>query len=96
MGFMNRMVKGTFYVVLALFMLSQSYLFGLLFSGAIIAVVMAVWSIIKPLPELFVHKAWLVYILSGIPTGLYVFVFMLVDLIKGNSKKHNKQDNGNN
>ena len=88
---LNKMAKLPFYIGVAILVVIQSYSIGLIFSGAVLALVTAVWSAIKPLPLLFTEKMWLVYLLSGIPTGLYVLAFILIDLRK--SKKHNKQDN---
>lgn len=95
MGVRNKMVKGLFYVALVLFTIIQSYLLGLMFSGAVLSPVLGVWSIIKPLPSLVTDKLWLIYLLSGVPTGTAVAVYTLLDVIKARSKKHNKQDNGN-
>jgi hypothetical protein len=87
------MAKGIFYPLLILGTLIQSYILGLIFSGAGLALVEAVWTIIKPLPAVFTDRAWLIYLVSGIPVGLLIFVYTLVTVFKGNSKKHNKQDN---
>ena len=95
MSVLNKMSKGLFYTFLALYMIIQSYGFALLGSGALLSIVLAVWTIIKPLPSVMTEKMWLVYLLSGIPASIYVFVYLIVDLIKNRSKKHKKQDNGN-
>lgn len=88
---LNKIVKIPFYIGVAVLAVIQSYAMGLLFSGALVALVTATWSAIKPLPLLFTERMWLVYLLSGIPTGLYILVLIVTDLRK--SKKHNKQDN---
>jgi hypothetical protein len=54
-----------------------------------------VWTIIKPLPSVMTEKMWLIYLLSGIPASIYIFVYLIADLIQSRSKKHKKQDNGN-
>ena len=95
MSVRNKLSKRFFYVALTLFTVTQSYLLGLMFSGAILSPVLAVWSIIKPLPSLVTDKLWLIYLLSGVPTGTAVAVYTLLDVIKARSKKHNKQGNGN-
>lgn len=88
---LNKLAKIPFYVGVAVLAVIQSYAMGLLFSGTLVALVTATWSAIKPLPLFFTEKMWLIYLLAGIPTGLYVLVFIVTDLYK--SKKHNKQDN---
>ena len=95
MSVLNKMTKGLFYIVLICLMLFQSYIMGVFFSGAVLSLITAVWSIIKPLPPVMTEKTWLVYLLFGIPASIYIFVFILVDLIQSHSKKHNKQGNGN-
>lgn len=95
MSLKNKLVKGIFYPLLILGTLIQSYILGLLFSGAGLSLVEAVWTIIKPLPAVFTDRAWLIYLLCGIPTGLWVFIFTLISVFKDKSEKHNKQDNGN-
>ena len=96
MSILNKMSKGLFYVFLALYMFLQSAVTGMFFSGAFLSIVLSVWTIIKPLPLLVTEKMWLVYLLSAIPLTIIVFLYMLVDLIKAQLKKDNKQDNGNN
>ena len=95
MSVLNKTVRGFFYVGLTAFALVQSCVMGVFFSGAVLSVVTAVWTIIKPLPPVMTEKMWLVYLLSGIPASIYVFVYLVADLIKNRSKKHKKQDNGN-
>lgn len=96
MSILNKTVRGFFYVGLIAFALLQSCVMGIFFSGAVLSVVTAVWTIIKPLPSVMTEKMWLIYILSGIPASIYIFVYLVADLIKSRSKKHKKQDNGNN
>ena len=95
MSVLNKTVKGFFYVALMAYALLQSCIVGIFFSGAVLSVVTAVWTIIKPLPSVMTEKMWLVYLLSGIPASIYIFVYLIVDLIQSRSKKHKKQDNGN-
>ena len=95
MSVLNKTAKGMFYVFLALYMFLQSAFTGMFFSGAGLAVVLSVWTIIKPLPLIVTEKLWLVYLLSAVPLTVIMFFYMLVDLIKAQLKKNNKQDNGN-
>lgn len=93
MSILNKTAKGMFYVFLTLYMFLQSAITGMFFSGAGLAIVLSVWSIIKPLPSLVVEKLWLVYLLSAVPLTVIMFFYMLVDLIKAQLKKDNKEDN---
>ena len=95
MSVLNKMAKGMFYVFLTLYMFLQSAVTGMFFSGAGLAIVLSVWSIIKPLPLIVTEKLWLVYLLSAVPLTVIMFLYMFVDLIKTQLKKNNKQDNGN-
>lgn len=95
MSVLNKMIRGLFYIGLICLMIFQSCVMGVFFSGAVLSVVTAVWTIIKPLPSVMTEKMWLVYLLSGIPASIYIFVFILVDLIQSRSKKHNNKGNGN-
>lgn len=95
MSVLNKTAKGMFYVFLTLYMFLQSAVTGMFFSGAGLAIVLSVWSIIKPLPSAVTERLWLVYLLSAVPLTVIMFFYMLVDLIKAQLKKDNKQDNGN-
>lgn len=95
MSVLNKMAKGMFYVFLSLYMFLQSALTGMFFSGAVLSIVLSVWTIIKPLPLIVTERLWLVYLLSAVPLTVIMFFYMLVDLIKAQLKKDNKQDNGN-
>ena len=86
---LNKLSKGVFYLALVIFMLLQSYAIGLFFSGALLSIVTAVWSIIKPLPAVFTNKMWLIYLLTGVPAGLTIFIMIFVDSFSS-SKKHKK------
>ena len=86
-------IKGLGYIGLFLFTVFQSYAIGLVFSGAGVALIEAVWSIFKPLPSFLTQKAWLVYLLAGIPVSIAVFTYITIDVAKTQLEKHNKQDN---
>lgn len=96
MSVLNKMAKGMFYVFLTLYMFLQSAFTGMFFSGAVLSIVLSVWTVIKPLPSIVTERLWLVYFLSAVPLTVIMFFYMLVDLIKAQLKKDNKQDNGNN
>ena len=89
------MTKGAFYVLLTFYMIIQSYGIGLLAGSVLLSPVLAIWTIIKPLPLIVTQKLWLIWVLSAVPFGVAVYIYMLVNLVKANSKNHNKQDNGN-
>ena len=96
MSVLNKMAKRMFYVFLTLYMFLQSAFTGMFFSGAVLSIVLSVWTIIKPLPSVVTERLWLVYLLSAVPLTVIMFFYMLIDLIKAQLKKDNKQDNGNN
>ncbi len=86
---LNKLSKGIFYLALVVFMLLQSYAISLFFSGAVLSLVLAVWSVIKPLPAVITDKMWLVYTLAGAPAGLVIFIMISVDSFRS-SKKNKK------
>ena len=53
--------RGLFFGILTLYMVVQSYLVSMLFSGAVLALVMAVWSVVTKMPSLLVEKTWPVF-----------------------------------
>lgn len=93
MSVLNKTAKGMFYVFLTLYMFLQSAVTGMFFSGAVLSIVLSVWSIIKPLPSVVTERLWLVYLLSAVPLTVIMFFYMLIDLIKAQLKKDNKEDN---
>ena len=90
---LSTLIKGIGYLWLLIYTMIQSYIIGLIFSGVPTMLVMAVWSIIKPLPEVILDKMWAVYLVCGAPFGVAVFIFISIDVIKTQLKKNNKQDN---
>ena len=95
MGARNKIAKGAFYMLLTFYMVLQSYGIGLLAGSVLLSPVLAVWTIIKPLPLIITQKLWLVWLMSAVPFGVAVYVYLLVNLVKANSNKHNEEDNGN-
>ena len=88
--------KGLFFGLLTLYMVVQSYLVSMLFSGAVLALVMAVWSVATKMPSLLVEKTWLVYLLSCIPIAVGIYLSMLVEYIKENKKTLQQKNKENN
>lgn len=89
--------KGLFFGLLTLYMVVQSYLVSMLLSGAVLALVMAIWSAITKMPSLLVEKTWLVYLLSCAPIAIGIYLSMLIEYIKENKKllqQKNKENNG--
>ena len=95
MSVRNKIVKVAFYVLLTFYMILQSSGIGILIDSVLLSPVLAIWTIIKPLPLFLTQKLWLIWILSAVPFGVAVYIYMLVNLVKANSKNHNKKDNGN-
>lgn len=95
MSVRNKIVKVAFYALLTFYMLLQSSGIGILIASALLSPVLAIWTIIKPLPLFLTQKLWLVWLLSAVPFSIAVYIHLLVNLVKANSKHRNKQDNGN-
>lgn len=95
MKVVNKIAKAFFYIGLALYIVVQSYAVGLLAGGTGLALLLACWSAITKLPQELLSNLWLVYLLAGIPVGIYAFFYILKRVLPRKSKKHNKQDNGN-
>ena len=57
------------------------YGLGLITGGSLLSLVLALWSLIKPLPSVITEKMWLVYLVSGIPGGLYFIVYIIKSAI---------------
>ena len=95
MRVLNKLVKSLFYAGLALWILIQSYVLGLMAGGAVIAPVLALLSAINKLPPAVTDRWWMIYLLSGIPVGLYSLVYLVKGLLPQKSKQDKKQGNGN-
>ena len=94
---LNKIIsKGLFFGLLTLYMIVQSYLVSMLFSGAVLALVMAVWSVVTKMPSLLVEKTWLVYLLSCIPVAVGIYLSMLIEYIKENKKTLQQKNKENN
>lgn len=88
--------RGLFFGLLTLYMIVQSYLVSMLLSGAVLALVMAVWSAVTKMPSLLVEETWLVYLLSCIPVAVGIYLSMLIEYIKENKKTLQQKDKENN
>ena len=92
---LNKLMRALFYVGLALWILIQSYAIGLMAGGAFIAPVFALWSFINKLPPAVTDRWWIIYLLSGIPMGIYSLIYLIKRLVPRKSKQDKKQGNGN-
>ena len=89
-------IQALFYTAVFFWVLCQSYAIGLLGGGAGLALVLACWSALKPLPLFVAENLWLLYLLSGIPLGIYSAFFVFRNLIRSRRlKQDNTQGNGN-
>ena len=95
MKVLNKLIRVLFYAGLALWILIQSYAIGLMAGGAFIAPVFAVWSLINKIPPAVTDRWWIIYLVSGIPVGIYSLVYMVKRLVPRKSKQDKKQGNGN-
>ena len=95
MSVLNKFMKALFYAGLLLWLLLESYAIGLMAGGAFIAPVFAVWSVINRLPPVVTDRWWLIYLLTGIPVGIYSFIYLIKHVFFSHSKQDKKQGNGN-
>ena len=92
---LKKLTRAVLYTGLAIWVLIQSCVIGLMAGGAFIAPVFAVWSAINKLPPAVTDRWWLIYLLSGIPVGIYSLIYLIKHLIPRKSKQDKKQGNGN-
>lgn len=83
----NKIAKLFFYISLTLFMIMQSYVIGLFIGGAVLSLVLAVWNVFTCIPDFVCRHYWLVYLISGIPIGLYVLIYLIVSSHKNQKNK---------
>lgn len=95
MRVLTKLMRALFYTGLALWILIQSYAIGLMAGGVVMALVLAVWSAINKLPPAVTDRWWLIYLVSGIPVGVYSLVYLIKHLVPRKSKQDKKQGNGN-
>ena len=95
MRVLSKIVKSLFNIGLALWVLIQSYTIGLMVGGAVTAPVLAFLSAINKLPPAVTDRWWMIYLLSGIPVGIYSLVYLVKGLLPRKSEQDKKQDNGN-
>jgi hypothetical protein len=92
----NKIAQAFLYMLLHIYMMIVGYCLSLVVSGALLSLVLAVWSAINKIPPAVTDRWWLIYLLTGIPLGIYCYVYQLKGLLKSHQlKHHNKQDNGN-
>lgn len=92
---LNKLIRTLFYAGLALWILIQSYAIGLMAGGAFVSPILALLSFINKLPPAVTDRWWLIYLLSGIPMGVYSLVYLIKRLVPRKSKQDKKQSNGN-
>jgi hypothetical protein len=83
----NKIAKLFFYITLTLFMIMQSYVIGLFIGGAVLSLVLAVWSVFTYIPSYINDNYWLIYLVSGAPIGLYVLIYLIVSTHKNQKNK---------
>lgn len=93
MKVLNKLMKALFYAGLALWVLIQSYAIGLMAGGAVMALVLAIWSAVNKLPPAVTDRWWIIYLVSGIPVGVYSLVYLIRHLVPRKSKQDKKQGN---
>lgn len=95
MKVLTKSMRALLYTGLILWTLIQSYAIGLMAGGAFIVPVFAVWSAVNKLPPVVTDRWWLIYLLTGIPVGIYSFIYLIKHVFFSHSKQDKKQDNGN-
>ena len=92
---LNKLTRTLLYTGLALWTLVQSYVIGLMAGGAFVSPILALLSFINKLPPAVTDRWWLIYLLSGIPVGIYSLIYLIKHLVPRKSKQDKKQGNGN-
>ncbi len=92
---LNKLTRALLYTGLALWALVQSCILGLMAGGAFISPILALLSFINKLPPAVTDRWWLIYLLSGIPVGIYSLIYLIKHLVPRKSKQDKKQGNGN-
>lgn len=95
MKVLTKLMRALFYAGLALWILIQSYAIGLMAGGAFVSPILALLSFINKLPPAVTDRWWLIYLLSGIPVGIYSLIYLIKRLVPRKSKQDKKQGNGN-
>jgi hypothetical protein len=92
----NKIAQAFLYMLLHIYMMIVGYCLSLVVSGALLSLVLAVWSAINKIPPAVTDRWWLIYLLTGIPLGIYCYVYQLKGLLKSRQlKQDKKQGNGN-
>lgn len=95
MKVLKELMRVLLYAGLILWILLESYAIGLMAGGAFMALVFAIWSAVNKLPPAVTDRWWIIYLLSGIPVGIYSFIYLIKHVFFNHSKQDKKQGNGN-
>ena len=82
----NKIAQAFFYMLLHIYMMIVGYCLSLAVSGALLSLVLAVWSAVNKIPPAVTDRWWLIYLLTGIPLGIYFYVYQCKNFIKSLTK----------
>ena len=79
MRLFNKAIKGFFYVLIQLWLIVQVYLLGVLTTGCILSVAMAILSAVNFIPAILIYRFWLVLLVGSIPLGIVYYCIVIFD-----------------
>jgi hypothetical protein len=92
----NKIAQAFLYMLLHIYMMIVGYCLSLVVSGALLSLVLAVWSAINKIPPAVTDRWWLIYLLTGIPLGIYCYIYQLKGLLKSRQLKQDKKQGNRN
>jgi hypothetical protein len=92
----NKIAQAFFYMMLHIYMMIVGYCLSLAVSGALLSLALAVWSAINKIPPAVTDRWWLIYLLTGIPLGIYCYIYQLKGLLKSRQLKQDKKQGNRN
>ena len=93
MSLFNKAIKGFFYICIQLWLIVQVYLLGVLTTGCILSIAMAILSAVNFIPAILIYRFWLVLLVGSIPLGIVYYCIVIFDFITRytNWKKREKE-----
>lgn len=87
MSIVNKLLKFLGFIGIQLITLLLCFLFCTFFAGTLAALITAFWSIFAPLPALFTEKFYLVYLITGAPFTVMLYISVTYNAYKRVEKK---------
>lgn len=93
MRLFNKAIKGFLYICIQLWLIVQVYLLGILTTGCILSVAMAILSAVNIIPAILIYRFWLVLLVGSIPLGIVYYCIVIFDFLTRytNWKKNKKE-----